>query len=154
MASGFIILKDGRCLVRRWTTYDYIIELVIENLRNEGKDKPLKEWLRTLIPEEDDEYNGYGGFIKKSTGEEVQRWLDLREMTKENQALFWLALQRAVTTLIAISDNEANQENIALLKLMLKMKHLADIGDNPDNLSDWRPGDVEPPTGRQIGPGW
>lgn len=58
MASGFIILKDGRCLARRWTTYDYIIELIIEDLSNDRNKeaKEFKEWLQTLIPGEGDEY--------------------------------------------------------------------------------------------------
>lgn len=154
MASGFIILKDGRCLARRWAIYDYIIEQAFRNLNDDGKEQPFKKWLQTLIPETGDEENGYGGFIKKSTGKETQRWLDLRELTEENQNLFWLALQRAITNLITKPDNTDKKEDIELLKLILKMKHLADVGDNPDNLSDWKPGHVEPPTGRQSGPGW
>ena len=157
MASGFIILKDGRCLSRRWTYYDYLIELAIKELSNirHKNTENFKNWLQTLIPKEGDEYNGYGGFIRQADGENVQRWLDLRELTTENQQLFWDSLQRTLTNLITEGQlNKRNDDLINLLKQFLKMKHLADIGDNPDNLSDWQKGYVEPPTGKQTGPGW
>jgi len=32
MASGFIILKDGRCFGRRWTGYDEILKIAIKEL--------------------------------------------------------------------------------------------------------------------------
>ena len=52
MASGFIILKDGRALARRWSHYDYIIELAISELSktNDKSAEDLKNWFQTLIP--------------------------------------------------------------------------------------------------------
>lgn len=157
MASGFIILKDGRCLSRRWTHYDYLIELAIKELSSmKGKKaEDFKGWLQTLIPQEGDEYNGYGGFIRKANGENVQRWLDLRELTTENQQLFWDSIQNTLSNLITKDKLHKDNENlISLLKRFLKMKHLVDIGDNPDNLSDWVKGYIEPPSGKRSGPGW
>jgi hypothetical protein len=155
MASGFIILEDGRCLARTWTVYNYILELVISELTEDTKEAEFRNWLQTLIPNENDEYNGYGGFIKHDTGEEVQRWLDLRELTKENQQLFWVALQHSLNGLRKASKgNNDNDDTIELLKTLLKMKHLSDIGDNPNKLTDWKDGYVEPPSGKRTGPGW
>ncbi len=157
MASGFIILKDGRSLARRWSHYDYIIELAINALSetNDKRAEDLKNWLQTLIPIEGDIENGFGGFIRKTDGENIQRWLDLRELTNENQQLFWESMQKALTRLSR--DDQAkidNQVSIMLLKRFLKMKKLADIGDNPDNLSDWKKGYITPPSGNRVGPGW
>ncbi len=75
MASGFIILKDGRCLAKRWSIFDYIIELVIEELLNEQCKEAIefKEWLQTLIPNENDEYNGYGGHTRLNWEEKFAR---------------------------------------------------------------------------------
>jgi len=157
MASGFIILKDGRALARRWSHYDYIIELAISELSktNDKSAEDLKNWFQTLIPNEGDIENGYGGFIRKADGENIQRWLDLRELTSVNQQLFWESIQNALTRLS--SDDQAKtdiQDSIKLLKRFLEMKHLADIGDNPDNLSDWGKGYIVHQSGKRVGPGW
>jgi hypothetical protein len=157
MASGFIILKDGRCFSRRWTTHDYVINLVIKELSgsNDKEVIEFKNWLLTLLPAEEDEYNGYGGFLRKSTGENIQRRLDLRELTVQNQELFWSALQNTLTKLITNKDAEnADKDSLTLLRHLLKMKHLADIGDDPDNLSDWQKGYIEPSSNKRSGPGW
>lgn len=70
MASGFIILKDGRCFGRRWTVYDEILKIVIKELRLIGNGKDLADWLETQIPDLDDESGECGwGFHKTSTGE-------------------------------------------------------------------------------------
>jgi len=157
MASGFFILKDGRCLAPRWTVYDCIIEMVIRELSNvEDKDaQDFCYWLQTLIPHEGDDYNGFGGFIRRSNGEDVRRWLDLRELTEKNQILFWNSLKKSTAKINA--DEQPSERNEALMYILnrfLRMKNLADNGDNPDNLTDWVKGYTEPSTGKQIGPGW
>jgi hypothetical protein len=151
MASGFIILKDCRCLARRWTIYDYLIELVIDDLSylQDSKAIEFKHWLQTLIPKENDEYNGYGGFIRQETGEDVQRWLDLRELTEENQQLFWKSLQLRLRKLITSPEKDKNDDLIWLLKYFLRMKRLTDIRDNPDNLTDWRKGHATPASAKK-----
>ena len=157
MASGFIILRDGRSLARRWTAYDYIIELVIDKLSKKRLKEAddFKNWLQALLPNPDDIYNGFGGFIRKDTGENVERWLDLRELTEENQQLFWESLQESLRELILDKQNqEYNSHIIFILKYFLRMKKLADIGDDPTNLSDWRDGYVTPSTNKKVGPGW
>ena len=152
MASGFIILSDGRCWARRWTAYDYLLEITAQELGGCKEEMNLKLWLQSLIPGENDTELGWG-FLKKDTEEKVTRNLDLRELTPTNQQMFWAALQRATTKLITASG-EKNEHFIFELKRILRMRRLALIRDSPDNLSDWVKGHVEPSSGKRIGPGW
>jgi hypothetical protein len=152
MASGFIILSDGRCWARRWTAYDRVIGLSIEEIPINKENNEFKEWLQTRIPEEQDIECGWC-FIKQDTGESIVRNFDLRELTEANQKVFLLALQRALTKMITTSASK-NEDIIFLLKRILKMIRLAKIKDNPDNCSDWRGGFTEPLSGKKVGPGW
>jgi hypothetical protein len=153
MASGFIILSDGRCLAPRYTGFDYLLELAIGEMRTDCDEGDFRQWLQTRIPSEGDIENGYGGFVKASTNENILRNLDLRELTPANQERFWCALQRAVRKLILARD-ERYDGILYLLKRILRMRRLTRIKDDPDHLSDWRAGIIEPSTGAKAGPGW
>ena len=151
MASGFIILNDGRCFSRHWSLYDAIIKLAVDGLTDNINVVEFKDWLQALLPGENDMYDGLGGFYRAGTDENVSRWLDLRELTDENQQLFWNAL------LVTQANEQFRKDNeyiVALLDTIIKMKQLADNNDPPENLSDWRDGYTQPPTGNHIGPGW
>ncbi|WP_276482519.1 hypothetical protein [Paraflavitalea pollutisoli] len=157
MASGFIILSDGRCLARRWTFYDLIFELVIEVLSADQDQDELKiafcNWLRTQIPSSEDIECGYC-FIRPD-GENVVRHFDLRELTPGNQEIFWKAIQRIlIRDILQPEKDEYDLIRIKVFKIFLRMKKLADRLDHPDNLSDWRKGYTEPPSGERVGPGW
>ncbi|MGO4291289.1 hypothetical protein [Chitinophaga sp. RAB17] len=152
MASGFIIIKDGRCFSRKSAVYDYIISIVIKELRMNDPDNEFGLWLASLIPGEKDIDIGYG-FIRHDTGEELARWLDLGEITEANQLIFWSSLQHFLNR--NITDLRSRDESTyELLIILLKMNYLADTGDDPDNLSDWHKGYTEPYTNNRIGPGW
>jgi hypothetical protein len=153
MPSGFIILSDGRCLAPRYTGYDYLPELAMGEMSDESEEGVFKAWLKTCIPAEGDIENGFGGFIKPLTHENIMRQLDLRELTPANQDRFWAALQRALEKLVLTAD-EKHDGVIYLLKKILRMRRLVEIKDDPDHLSDWRQGYMTPPTGKKIGPGW
>jgi hypothetical protein len=155
MASGFIILTDGRCFARQADVYDYIIQLVIEELSDNENAKEFKQWLETLISSKEDIDMGWGS-IKHDTGENIMRWLDLRELTETNQKLFWTSLQHSLNKLIATlsTENKDKTAHIELLKILLKMHRLAYIRDDPNNLSHWQNGYTEPPSNNKIGPGW
>jgi len=144
MASGFIILKDGRSATPRYTLYDVLLQSIASHLP-EGE---FREWLKSQTADETDEESGFGGFYRGEASEYIKRWLDLRELTEENQNLFWKAVQSAVE---AAPDNEMV---VDWLQKMLQMNRLIEAGDHPDNLSDWRKGYVEPPSGLKSGPGW
>jgi hypothetical protein len=145
MASGFIILKDGRCASPRYTGYDAILQRIVECLPAGD----FRDWLLAQTADEtQDEESGFGGFYRRGNIDDyVKRWLDLRELTEANQALFWKAAAEALTG----TDNETIE---AWLRKMLEMNRLAEAGDHPDNLSDWAKGYVEPPSGNKSGPGW
>jgi hypothetical protein len=153
MASGFIILSDGRCLAPRYTGYDYLLELAVSEMADSGEERAFKAWLQTRVPAEGDIESGFGGFIKPITHENVIRHLDLRELTPANQERLWIAWQKAVSKLI-LSRDERDSFIVFRLKRLLRMRRLVRIKDNPDNLSDWIKGYVEPPTGAKAGPGW
>lgn len=96
------------------------------------------------------------GFIKHDTGENIRRWLDLRELTETNQELFWTSLQHSLNKLITTVNTEDKDKTVYIepLKILLKMHRLAHIRDDPDNLSHWQNGYTEPPSNNKIGPGW
>lgn len=145
MASGFIILKDGRCAAPRYTVYDVMLQRIAACL----PEHPFRDWLLAqTADEEQDEESGFGGFYRRGNVDEyVKRWLDLRELTEENQALFWKAAADALPG----TDNEIIKD---WLQKMLEMNRLAEAGEHPDNLSDWAKGYVEPSSGNKTGPGW
>jgi hypothetical protein len=152
MASGFIILNDGRCWSRRWTAHDRVLEFVIEELGPKPTEREFKEWLQYRIPAKGDIEMGYA-FIKQDSDENIVRVLDLRELTPENQKSLWAALQKAYTKLVTGAGEQNEHLNI-ILRRLLKMRRLAQANDNPDNFSDWVKGYVKPPSGKKSGPGW
>ena len=91
MASGFIILRDGRCLSVRHAAHDALLRSVVAALE-EGS--PLRTWLLTQVPSDGDIELGYA-FIRAAGGEHVARVLDLRCLTETNRRLFESAARRA-----------------------------------------------------------
>lgn len=145
MASGFIILKDGRCAAPRYTLYDLILQSVAEHLPI----SEFRDWVISQTAAEDEEETDCGyGFFRKDSDEFVKRSFDLRELTEENQPQFWKAVQLAF-------ESEKGREILAdWLEKMLEMNRLAELGDAPDNLSDWQKGYVQPFSAEKKGPGW
>lgn len=145
MASGFIILRDGRCFSVRWTIHDVVFQSVAEAM-NEGT--PLRNWLCDQIPSPLDVEMGYG-FIRTSDGEHISRSIDLRGMTEANQKLFETAARRAKP--IPVPPAAVESVNRALRRLR-EMLDRCDSGEPPLSLSDWT---VEaPPVEERVGPGW
>ena len=91
MAKGFIILENGQDFFTRWTGYDLIIEIVIDQIQKNDWDPHFCEWLKTRIPSEHEE-KGDAVFYN-SNDEMIQRILDLRGLTKNNRALFWKTVE-------------------------------------------------------------
>ncbi|WP_299256185.1 hypothetical protein [uncultured Aquimarina sp.] len=153
MASGFIILKDGRCFARRWTGYDEILKIVIKELRELEGGKPLAKWLKVIIPNDNltDEMEAGWGFLDLESDEWISRKLDLRSLTKENQELFWEAIQRGKINLnyqgqgYSILSPDYFQE-------FYEMCELAEKGEPPMQLTHWNK--LADPCNEQNGPGW
>jgi hypothetical protein len=148
VASGFLVLPDGRCFAPRWSFYDAVLRAVADELvKPEAAE--LREWLLGLFPGPDDEEHvGYGPWYRAADDQLVERALDLRELTPENQSSICAAARRA-----AARDGAGRPEWLAdcLYKLSDMVTRL-ERGEPPLSRSDWV--EVTPSEGRRIGPGW
>ena len=50
MASGFLVLPDGRCLSRRGFAHDGVIRAVADQLGPGSVEQNLKKWLAEQLP--------------------------------------------------------------------------------------------------------
>jgi hypothetical protein len=147
MASGFLVLPDGRCLARRWSAHDEILRAVAAQLGEEPAAEQLKRWLLEQLPgPSDEEELGYGAWFCTADQRVVVRYIDLRQMTAENQKLFCEAAKRA-----ALVEHPAEWLQDCLCDLA-EMVARGERGEPPLSKSDWR--EVLPPEGGPIGPGW
>jgi len=152
MASAFWYLEDGRGFARRWISMFYMLELVNNEIGLIEGAKPFAEYLDYFIWDADkDEYNGYGGFIRSDTDENIMVNLDLREFTPNNREYFWRGAQMALNKLVR-QKNESNDGIIFLLTILLDMHKRIKRGEDPQSLNHLiRP---EPYSGEKKGPGW
>lgn len=152
MASTFWYLEDGRCFTRTWSGMFYMLELINDEIKKIEDDNAFSEYLDYFIWDENvDKYNGYGGFIRTSTGEDIMPSLDLRELTPENRRYFWIGTQRALRKL-SISRNESQEDIIYLLQNLLDMHKRIKRGETPELLNHLI--STEPYSGAKKGPGW
>ncbi len=153
MASGFIILQDGRCFAKRWWCYDAVLREIINELTRDPQEPELAAWLGSLLPSlEDEQELGYGAWLRQSDGEIIARHLDIRELTEANQHLFNEAARRALSRLKAAGSSKLTEDVNACLPLLVEMIERAERGEHPLSLSDWV--NVEPASGKRSGPGW
>jgi hypothetical protein len=54
MASGFIVLTDGRCFSPTSRLYDLTLRLVADQLSESEAERILRDWLLTLVPNSSD----------------------------------------------------------------------------------------------------
>jgi len=150
MASGFIVLADGRCFSPTSRLYDLTLRMVADQLQDSEAARTLRKWLLTLLPDPSDTDVGYG-FVRASDQRTVERMIDVRELTVENQHLFHRAAQLAGERMQSEMGEQANWARKCAVSLA-DMVARADRGEAPLSRSDWR--EVTPPTGRKLGPGW
>jgi hypothetical protein len=151
MASAFWTLEDGRALARRWTGMAYALKLITNELKEIIGAEAFYEHLERFVYREEngDEYNGYGGFIRKD--ENIMFNFDLRSFAPKNRNYFWQAAQKALTKIK--TQNEKKNEGIEfLLTTLLDMHKRIKKGEDPTLLNDMRI--VEPELSEKIGPGW
>jgi hypothetical protein len=152
MASGFLVLSDGRCFARRWTAHDAVLLAVAEQL-SDAQPQSLRNWLLSLLPgPEDEDHVGYGPWFRKSDQQLVERFLDLRELTSENQRLFHQAARQAGGLAKSPEGDVWPDWLRNCLVDLADMAARADLGEPPLSRSDWR--SVMPSQGRRVGPGW
>jgi hypothetical protein len=147
MPSGFLVLPDGRCFAKRWSVHDAVLRAVADQLALEPAAREFHHWLLEQLPGPGDEDEiGYGAWVRASDGQVVVRYLDLRQVTVENQQLFCRAAKRA-----ALADY-ADSWLKSCLGDLADMVDRYKRGEPPLSKSDWR--EVRPPEGGPIGPGW
>jgi len=148
VASGVLVLPDGRCFAPRWSFYDAALRAIADELEA-PEVAELRGWLLGLLPgPADEEHVGYGPWYRAADGQLIARTLDLRELTPENQGLICEAAKRA-----ASRGGAGHPEWLAdcLCKLSDMVTRL-ERGEPPLSRSDWV--EVVPSEGRKIGPGW
>jgi hypothetical protein len=152
VASGFLTLADGSCFAPLVWAYDEVMRAVAEQLDGLARGGELKEWLLARIPGIKDTDLGYGPWFRETDKVIIDRNLDLRELTAENQKLFHDA---ALIAAEKVKSSEALKNPISLESHLL---HLADAITRTDRgeppLSHSMCGSLMPCQGRRIGPGW
>lgn len=153
MASCFIIYKDGRCFSRRWSGYDEIIKIAIKELRLLNNGNLLAEWLELQIPilEEEIDNDSCYGFYNARTDDFVNRYLDTRSLTEENQDLFWKAIQNGRIHLMN-KGTDYSSLDFDYFERFYKMYELSENNEPPMEFNDW--GKIAEPCSKKNGPGW
>jgi hypothetical protein len=151
MASGFWILEDGRGFSKRYSWMAGMLKRIVEELKHLEGANDFHGYLNYMVPSDQDEPNGYGGYIKALNGESVMMNFDLREFTPQNQLLFWKATQKALQKCI-LTKSEENEGDIHLLTILMDMKKRIDKKENPELLNHLSI--VVQCTGKKLGPGW
>ena len=151
MASGFWYLEDGRCFARSVQGMGYFLSFINTEIEKIEGAKPFSEYLSQFVHDDEDIPNGYGGFIRFDTNENIMQVFDLREFTIENRNYFWQGAQSALTKLIQASNS--NFEGVIVnLKILLDMHKRITKGEPPNELSDIR--EPYPWSGKKLGSGW
>ncbi|GEJ44680.1 hypothetical protein [Chryseobacterium sp. ON_d1] len=155
MASCFITFKDGATFSRRWTVYDGIIQIVIKELYLLENGKPLAGWLTLQIPleEEDDDQraeSGYG-FYQETTGKWINRSLDTRSLTEENQKLFWKAIENGRKNLHNPELENYSDLSIEYFECFYEMYQFSIQGVPPEEYSHTT---ISGHCSQKNGPGW
>lgn len=153
MASCFIIYKDGRCFSRRWSGYDYIIKIAITELKLIDNTNLLADWLELQIPITDVEFKSDScyGFHNSRIDNWVNRELDLRSLTAENQSLFWEAIKIGRKKLLEEGEKYSDL-NTDYFEEFFNMYLLSEKGEPPTEYSHWSK--IADPCIEKNGPGW
>jgi len=152
VASGFIVLADGRCFAPRWFMYDSVLRVVAEQLTDSPQAQELRLWVLSLLPGPTDIKDiGYGPWVRGSDHEIIPRHLDVRNLTLENQKLF----HRAVRLAREAASHEPPKGPVGMDECLVALADMvarADYGEPPLSRSDWQ--EVVPSDGKKAGPGW
>lgn len=150
MASAFWTLEDGRGFARRWSWMAHMLKLICIELKTIDEAEDFYNYLNNFVYSEDngDEFNGFGGFIRKN--ENIMFNFDLRTFTPENRKFFWEATQKALTRIK--SNKESQEDEGALLEILLDMNKRIKKRENPIFLNHYD--SIQPNPNEKLGPGW
>src|SRR5262249_12019234 len=114
----------------------------------------LRDWLLTLLPgpniPDGDEL--MFAWVRRSDGEIVRRHLDLRELTPQNQKIFYGAAKAAGKKAQSYSSEWPDSLLRECLIHLAEMVEKAERGEDPLLDSMWT--SIQPSEGRKMGPGW
>ena len=116
MAKGFITLENGEDFSVRWTGYDEVIRIAIKELDILDANKHLSAWLKTRVPNENEDEGDM--VFHNAKGEMIVRHIDLRGLTKANRLLFWSAIENGATKLSESGDGYSMLNPIVMANLM------------------------------------
>jgi hypothetical protein len=141
--GGFIILNDGGAWTAANWAYDVAIRYIAEALPSTQEAIALSKWLL----QQTSEIQGMG-----------LEYVDLRELTAENQALFIQAVRKAIMN---IKDRGAEGWSDASVfsawkeyfEVLLKLIESIERGE-PSSMFNPHMEEIIPPTGKRSGPGW
>ena len=149
--NGFIKLENGENFSVRWTGYDEIIRIAIKELSFLDDRDELAEWLKTRIPNENEDDGNSVPFYKEN-GEMIIRFIDSRGLTTANRGLFWTAIENGEEKLLRLG-NEYSILNPIVITDLMKMHQTI-----PDNIEMFEEDTEYIVTTdyivKKIGPGW
>ncbi|MGB7284918.1 MAG: hypothetical protein WBE13_21840 [Candidatus Acidiferrum sp.] len=153
MASGFLVLADGRCFAIRWHYYDLTMRAIAEQLNHMPNAEALRDWFVSLLPGPNDEGElGYGAWFRTVDQQVVEKYLDVRKLTPENQQLFHQAALSAGKRAELPETASWDSLLVQSLRHLRDLVERADRGEPPLSRSDWVI--VKPYMGKRTGPGW
>ena len=132
MASGFLILPDGRCYAVRWSLFDDVMRTVAIELSKNAESKVLHGWLTTKIPTVDDvEDMGAGMWLRSSDQELLNRKIDLRDLPVQDRLRFCEATKNA--SRVSVRDEMTSQGLSSLVGVIERYERC----DPPLRKSEW-----------------
>jgi hypothetical protein len=153
VASGFLVLADGRCFAPNWKDYDAVLKAVADQLNGSQPALVFRNWLLSLLPGPTDVAElGYGPWLRIADDMLVDRFLDIRELTPENQKMFHEAARKSGQRALSSEALDWPDWLKSALVDLADMVERADRGEPPLSRSMWM--DVVPSKCRKIGPGW
>jgi len=151
MASAFWTFEDGRTFSKRWIGMSYMLEFIIDELKDINEAQEFYKYLEYFVYREPngDEPNGFGGFIRGN--ESILLNFDLRTFAPQNREHFWQATQKALTKL-KIRKSDQYEGIIWGLTTLLEMHKRIKRGEDPMALNHMNI--ITPEPKEKIGPGW
>jgi len=150
MAKGFITLENGEDFSVRWTGYDEIIRIAINELEWLDHNNDLSGWLKTIIPNEN-KNEGDAVFHDKN-GEMIVRHIDIRGLTQANRLLFWAAIENGAKKLSEFGEQYSMLNPIVMDEFI--SIHEANNNDIKINEEDPKFIVIGDDIIEKVGPGW
>lgn len=141
--AGFIIINDGRAVAPSNWGFDRMMEEIVKSLPNNENSADFKDWL----------LNQRNCICGPGLGS-----VDVRELTPENQELFWDAVIDAIHRCKAEGGEGWHDPNfysswMEMFSNLLAFRESYLDGEDPDAFNPYLKS-VIPPTNNKSGPGW